>query len=170
MATTDSMQGVDEVRRGAAGGSADSVLTWQGDRREESREKSGRRDKGVRVYRCEECSKEFSKLFSLKRLTQCPDFLSARIRVAWSSGPFLVLREEVLIHSVARSSVSSGIPVSTKFQKLIQILLTWQQQTACRVWMTSGEEQQGVLPTVFSPGKETEVRSLGRSPVGETRV
>ena len=67
MATTDSMQGLDGVRRGAAGGSADSVLTWQGDRREESGEESGRRDKDVRVYRCEECSKEFSRLGHLKR-------------------------------------------------------------------------------------------------------
>ncbi|XP_035677323.1 zinc finger protein 723-like [Branchiostoma floridae] len=66
MATTDSVQGVDGVRRGAAGGSANSVLTWQGERREEFGEESSGRDNGVRVYRCAECSRQFKLLGHLK--------------------------------------------------------------------------------------------------------
>ncbi|XP_035677325.1 zinc finger protein 782-like [Branchiostoma floridae] len=66
MATTDSVQGVDDVRRGAAGGSSNSVLTWHGERCEEFGEEPSGRDKGVRVYRCEECSKQFSQPSHLK--------------------------------------------------------------------------------------------------------
>ncbi|XP_035677328.1 protein krueppel-like [Branchiostoma floridae] len=66
MATADSVQDVDDVRRGAAGGSAGSILIRQGERRKEVGEESSGRGKGVRMYRCEECSRHFSRPSHLK--------------------------------------------------------------------------------------------------------
>ncbi|KAI8495218.1 hypothetical protein Bbelb_272040 [Branchiostoma belcheri] len=51
---------------GSRGGSANTVSTWQGESCEESGEETGRQDKGVKMFRCEECGKQCSHLGNLK--------------------------------------------------------------------------------------------------------
>ncbi|KAI8495224.1 hypothetical protein Bbelb_272100 [Branchiostoma belcheri] len=78
---TGSIEGLNGIMRGSAGGSANivstwqggsvggsanTVSTWQGGSCEESGEETGRQDKGVKVFRCEECGRQFGCLSALE--------------------------------------------------------------------------------------------------------